>query len=751
MQTRLRLRITGVVQGVGFRPFVYGLAQRYGLTGFVGNDSNGVFVEVQGTPESLDAFRSSLVTAAPPLAHIDSVAVTVLPVQHETTFVIVRSKSTASANTLISPDVAICADCLRELHDPLDRRYHYSFINCTHCGPRFTIITDIPYDRPLTTMAGFRMCAVCQAEYDDPLNRRFHAQPNACPLCGPQLWLEHAGQRIEKDVLGAAQALLVSGHIVAVKGLGGFHLACVAHEEGLLVQLRERKGRVDKPFAVMARDMAAVQRFAVVSAQEAHLLLSKERPIVLLRKREPSPLSRLVAPGNGHIGVMLPYTPLHELLLTEALPVLVMTSGNVADEPIVKDNGEARIRLAGLADALLMHDRPIHMHCDDSVVRMSGTELLPIRRSRGYAPFPVKLPWAVPPVLAVGGELKATFCITKEDYAFMSQHIGDMENWETLVAFEAAVDHFRHIFRMTPTLIAYDRHPGYLSARWAQQYAGDAAVVAVQHHHAHIASVMAENGHGDARPVIGFSFDGTGYGDDGAIWGGEVLLADYRGFERVSHLRYIPLPGGDAAIKRPYRTALAHLRAAGVDWDTALPPVAACSVVEQGVLAQQLETGLNCVPTSSFGRLFDAVAALAGVRQVVTYEAQAAIELEALAAPGITSRYTFALMDGFFDAAPVIREVATDVVAGVSAEIIAAKFHNAITDLIVNLSLQLRTQTGLNSVALSGGVFQNATLLKLVIAALEESDFDILTHRLVPPNDGGLALGQAMIAAQVYG
>ncbi|MCO5205259.1 MAG: carbamoyltransferase HypF [Anaerolineae bacterium] len=751
MQTRLRLRITGVVQGVGFRPFVYGLAQRYGLTGFVGNDSNGVFVEVQGTPESLDAFRSSLVTAAPPLAHIDSVAVTVLPVQHETTFVIVRSKSTASANTLISPDVAICADCLRELHDPLDRRYQYPFINCTHCGPRFTIITDIPYDRPLTTMAGFRMCAVCQAEYDDPLNRRFHAQPNACPLCGPQLWLEHAGQRIEKDVLGAARALLVSGHIVAVKGLGGFHLACVAHEEGLLVQLRERKGRVDKPFAVMARDMAAVQRFAVVSAQEAHLLLSKERPIVLLRKREPSPLSRLVAPGNGHIGVMLPYTPLHELLLTETLPVLVMTSGNIADEPIVKDNGEARIRLAGLADALLMHDRPIHMHCDDSVVRMSGTEFLPIRRSRGYAPFPVKLPWAVPPVLAVGGELKATFCITKEDYAFMSQHIGDMENWETLVAFEAAVDHFRHIFRMTPTLIAYDRHPGYLSARWAQQYAGDAAVVAVQHHHAHIASVMAENGHGGARPVIGFSFDGTGYGDDGAIWGGEVLLADYRGFERVSHLRYIPLPGGDAAIKRPYRTALAHLRAAGVDWDTALPPVAACSVVEQGVLAQQLETGLNCVPTSSFGRLFDAVAALAGVRQVVTYEAQAAIELEALAAPGITSRYTFALMDGFFDAAPVIREVATDVVAGVSAEIIAAKFHNAIIDLIVNLSLQLRTQTGLNSVALSGGVFQNATLLKLVIAALEESDFDILTHRLVPPNDGGLALGQAMIAAQVYG
>lgn len=751
MQTRLRLRITGVVQGVGFRPFVYGLAQRYGLTGFVGNDSNGVFVEVQGTPESLDAFRSSLVTAAPPLAHIDSVVVTVLPVQHETTFVIVRSKSTASANTLISPDVAICADCLRELHDPLDRRYQYPFINCTHCGPRFTIITDIPYDRPLTTMAGFRMCAVCQAEYDDPLNRRFHAQPNACPLCGPQLWLEHAGQRIEKDVFGAAQALLVSGHIVAVKGLGGFHLACVAHEEGPLVQLRERKGRVDKPFAVMARDMAAVQRFAVVSAQEAHLLLSKERPIVLLRKREPSPLSRLVAPGNGHIGVMLPYTPLHELLLTEALPVLVMTSGNVADEPIVKDNGEARIRLAGLADALLMHDRPIHMHCDDSVVRMSGTELLPIRRSRGYAPFPVKLPWAVPPVLAVGGELKATFCITKEDYAFMSQHIGDMENWETLVAFEAAVDHFRHIFRMTPTLIAYDRHPGYLSARWAQQYAGDAAVVAVQHHHAHIASVMAENGHGGARPVIGFSFDGTGYGDDGAIWGGEVLLADYRGFERVSHLRYIPLPGGDAAIKRPYRTALAHLRAAGVDWDTALPPVAACSVVEQGVLAQQLETGLNCVPTSSFGRLFDALAALAGVRQVVTYEAQAAIELEALAAPDITSRYTFALMDGFFDAAPVIREVATDVVAGVSAEIIAAKFHNAITDLIVNLSLQLRTQTGLNSVALSGGVFQNATLLKLVIAALEESDFDILTHRLVPPNDGGLALGQAMIAAQVYG
>lgn len=750
MKMRQRLRVTGVVQGVGFRPFIFGLAQGLQLTGFVGNDSGGVFIEVQGESDSLAAFRQSLVASAPPLAHIDAVSAESIPLQQDSAFVIVHSASSHLTNTLIASDVATCAACLHELHDPVDRRYRYPFINCTHCGPRFTIITDIPYDRPLTTMADFRMCAACQTEYDNPLDRRFHAQPNACPVCGPRLWLEHAGQRSEQDAIGATQMLLASGHIVAIKGLGGFHLACVAHTDAPPRLLRERKGRVDKPFAVMARDVATVRQFALVSEQEAQLLQCRERPIVLLRKRVPEQLSALIAPGNGHIGVMLPYTPLHELLLTDALPVLVMTSGNVADEPIVKDNDEARKRLVLLADAFLLHDRPIHARCDDSVVRVLGKGLLPIRRSRGYAPFPVKLPVAVPSLLAVGGELKATFCITKGSYAFMSQHIGDMENLETLAAFDAAVAHFCHIFRMTPVLIACDRHPGYLSANWAQQHAQDVPVVAVQHHHAHIAAVMAENGHSGNRPVIGFSFDGTGYGDDGAIWGGEVLLADYRGFERMSHLKYVSLPGGDAAVKRPYRTALAHLHAAGVNWDAALPPVQTCQAVEQGVLAHQLETGLNCVLTSSFGRLFDAVAALAGVRQIVTYEAQAAIEMEAVAAADITARYAFAISDAVFDAAPVIREVVDDVLRGVSAEIIAAKFHNAVADLIVNLSVQMRARTGLNDVALSGGVFQNVTLLELAIMALEKYGFDVLTHHLVPPNDGGLALGQAIIAAQTY-
>jgi len=761
---RQRLHVTGVVQGVGFRPFVYGLAQAHGLAGFVGNNSGGVFIEVEGPAPALNAFQADLLRRKPPLAHIESVKAETLAALGENGFRIVESEARSDANTLISPDICLCANCRRELFDPADRRYRYPFINCTNCGPRFTIIKDIPYDRPLTTMAGFEMCPACRAEYHDPLNRRFHAQPNACPACGPRVWLEPGDRPADlQSPIEQARKLLDLGHIVAVKGLGGFHLACNAASDEAVQKLRERKGRVDKPFAIMAADLEAARALAEINEAEAQLLTSKERPIVLLRRKPQAALSALIAPGNPYVGVMLPYTPLHELLLEGRGP-LVMTSANYSDEPIVKDNAEARERLAQLADAFLMHNRDIHVHCDDSVMRVldlqsptSGSsrleigEYLPLRRSRGYAPFPVRLPFPVPPTLAVGGELKATFCLARDDYAFMSQHIGDLENLETLYAFEHAVEHFQAIFRCEPEIIVSDLHPRYLSARWAHEHAGGRRHVRVQHHHAHLAAVMAENGYVAGR-VIGFSFDGTGYGTDGAIWGGEVLLADYAGFDRALHLAYVPLPGGDAAVKRPYRAALAHLHAAGLAWDDDLPPVAACPPAERKVIAHQLKTGLNAAPTSSLGRLFDAVAALCGVRQTVTYEAQAAIEMEALAADEVADvtdgAYQFEVQEVTFDAAPVIRAIVADWRAGVAMPVIAARFHNAVSALILTLSRRLREQHGLNTVALSGGVFQNVTLLARTAQRLRADGFEVLAHRLVPPNDGGLALGQAVIGAK---
>jgi hydrogenase maturation protein HypF len=753
--TRKRLIVTGVVQGVGFRPFVYALAMRYSLAGHVGNDSGGVFIEIEGPRDALDHFLESLTAEAPPLSYIEQVSAETISPTGENRFIIVHSESKVQANTLLSPDVCVCADCLRETLDPDDRRYRYPFTNCTNCGPRFTIIQDIPYDRPFTSMASFPMCPDCQLEYDDPLDRRFHAQPNACPVCGPQIWLERAGDAglitAEKDeALQAAQNLLAMGKVVAVKGLGGFHLACDATNDDALRLLRERKGRVDKPFAVMVSNLNTIRQFAELSAAEADLLTSKERPIVLLKKKPASLLSPLIAPGNQMIGLMLPYTPLHELLLSGlALPAaaLVMTSGNFSDEPIIMDNQEAREYLANLADAFLFHNRDIVARCDDSVIRLWRGKELPVRRSRGYAPFPVKLPFDVPPILAVGGELKSTFCLTKDRFAYLSQHIGDMENLETLQAFEASVAHFKHIFRVEPKLIACDLHPNYLSTRWALEKKEEVPVVQIQHHHAHIASVMAEHRLPGDKQVIGFSFDGTGYGTDGAIWGGEVLIASYDRFERMAFLKYIPLPGGDAAIKRPYRLALAHLWAAGLDWDSNLAPVQACSEAERAVLRKQLETGLNTVPTSSMGRLFDAVAALAGIRQTITYEAQAAIEMEALAKAGETESYQFAYSATEFDAAPVIRGVFEDALNGITPAIIGARFHNAIAGLILKMSLTLREQNSLNQVALSGGVFQNVTLLELAVKQLEEAGFEVLVHHKVPPNDGGLALGQAVIAA----
>lgn len=747
---RLRLHVSGVVQGVGFRPFVYGLAEAWQLAGFVGNNSAGVFIEVEGPARALAQFEAALRREPPPLAVIEAITSETLPVRGEAGFRIVASEAAAATLTLISPDVAVCEACLREMRDPHNRRYRYPFINCTHCGPRFTIIRALPYDRPLTTMAAFTMCPACAAEYQDPRNRRFHAQPNACPVCGPRLWLEaEAAERMEGEAaLTEVRRRLADGQIVAVKGVGGFHLACAADSEAAVQRLRERKGRPAKPFALMVADLAAAQALVALDDAAAELLTSPARPIVLARHRPTAALARWVAPGNAALGVMLPYSPVHHLLL-EASGPLVMTSGNLSDEPIAKDNAEARRRLAGLADAFLMHDRDIHIQCDDSVVRAAAPPV-PVRRSRGYAPFPVALPFAVPPLLAVGGELKATFCLARGRHAFMSQHLGDLENLETLRVFEAAADHLQRVLACAPEVIVSDLHPRYLASRWAAEHAAGRRHVRVQHHHAHVAAVMAENGHPPGTPVLGFAFDGTGYGPDGAIWGGEVLVADYAGYERVSHLAYVPLAGGDAAVRRPYRVALAHLRAAGLAWEGDLPPVQACSDAEQAVLAHQLSTGLNSVPTSSMGRLFDAVASLLNLRQTATYEAQPAIELEGMAGAwpfggADEVAYAFDLRAGVFDAAPVWRALVMDLRAGLPAALLAARFQASVAVLILALSRRLRAARGLNVVALSGGVFQNTALTTAATRLLQADGFHTLTHSRVPPNDGGLALGQAVV------
>ncbi|HEY4691446.1 MAG TPA: carbamoyltransferase HypF [Anaerolineae bacterium] len=780
------IHITGVVQGVGFRPFVYGLAARLSLSGWVRNTSAGVDIEVDGSPEALTAFAESLRTQAPPLARVDAVRVTPRLPNGFTTFEIIRSEPVPDAFQPLSPDVSICPDCLRELLDPADRRYRYPFINCTNCGPRFTIIKDIPYDRPLTTMAHFEMCPDCAAEYADPLNRRFHAQPVACPTCGPQTWLQNSDcgfGNAESSTIHNPQSaitevrrLLAEGKIVAVKGLGGFHLACDATNDAAVAELRRRKGRVDKPFALMMPDLETAERFCEVSDEERSLLQSPQRPIVLLNKLSNQPsiqptnqhISESVAPGQAALGVMLPYTPLHYLLFDEGqttkdesssvirLSALVMTSGNFSEEPIATDNEDAVARLAPLADAFLLHDRDIYVRCDDSVVRVFEGRELPIRRSRGYAPYPVRLPFDAPPALAVGAELKNTFCVTHSDYAFLSHHIGDMENYETLRSFEEGVAHFERLFRIRPEVIAYDLHPNYLAARYALERAGRDGLraIGVQHHHAHIAACMAENGLRGDWPVIGVAFDGTGYGSDGATWGGEFLIADYRGFERAAHLAYVPLPGGDAATRHPYRVALSYLHQAGIEWTGDLAPVVAASPAERAAIARQIESGLNTLPTSSVGRLFDALSSIAGVRQSANYEGQAAIEFEALADAAERGEYEFEVIrrteaagsnQFSVSAVPVIRAAVNDVRAGVPAPVISARFHNGLAAMLRDVCLALREERGLNEVALSGGVFQNVTLLKRVLDLLRAANFTVYTHRIVPPNDGGLALGQAMV------
>ncbi|MGY5128984.1 carbamoyltransferase HypF [Streptomyces nigrescens] len=781
---RRRITVRGVVQGVGFRPFVHTLATELGLTGHVTNTGEGVVAEVEGAPAALARFGERISGEAPPLAVVETVDGQDIAVAGDAGFCILPSRAHGPSRTLVAPDAATCEACLAELTDPADRRHRHPFLSCTHCGPRFTIVTAVPYDRALTTMDRFPMCPRCAREYADPRDRRFHAQPIACHDCGPRLRLLTADPEDRSrpprpapgtDPVADTRRLLADGAIVAVKGLGGYHLVCDASDDTAVALLRHRKARGDKPFALMARHLADVEHLVRVGAEERALLTGPVRPIVLLRRTpRPAPapgaptLSDAVAPGSPDLGVMLPYTPLHHLLL--GLPgdppgprLLVMTSGNVAGEPIVTDDDEAVRRLAHLADAWLTHDRPIRIPCDDSVVRISDGEPLFVRRSRGYAPFPVPLPVPVRPALATGGDLKNVLCLAEGHRAWLSAHIGDMDDLATQLAFERAEAHLETVTGVRPQLLATDRHPGYRSGRWAQSHTDGRPLVRVQHHHAHIAAAMAEHGLRDGRPVIGVAFDGTGYGDDHAVWGGEILLADYDGYRRFGQLAYVPLPGGDTTVRRPYRMALAHLRAAGIDWAEDLPPVVACPPDERPLLARQLERHLNCVPTSSMGRLFDAVSSLAGVCHHAGYEAQAAVALEAAAlaagedhGPG----YAFALRAGpagpraadlVADPAPVLTAVVGDVRAGTAVPLIAARFHTAVADLVRRGCALARERTGLTTVALTGGVFANTLLAEATARLLREDGFAVLRHRRVPPNDGGLALGQIVVAARTAG
>jgi hydrogenase maturation protein HypF len=759
----IRVSVHGIVQGVGFRPFVYGLAKRLGLRGWVRNTSAGVEIEADGPADALQRFVQDLRSQAPDLARIDGIETAWREPDGFVDFEIVASDPIPGAFQPVSPDVAICDDCLRELFDPSDRRYRYPFINCTNCGPRFTIIRDMPYDRPQTTMAAFPMCPDCAAEYADPADRRFHAQPVACPACGPQVWLEPArpGKNGAGDApaplagdgaIRRARALLAQGKIVALKGLGGFHLACDATNAQAVRELRRRKQRTGKPFAVMMPDLQAVERVCELSPAERELLTSRQRPIVILNVKPGAPIAAEVAPGQHTLGVMLPYTPLHYLLLERApgFPeALVMTSGNLSEEPIVIDNNQARERLSPLADALLLHNRDILTRCDDSVMRSVHGAPYFLRRSRGYAPDGLKLPFEAPPLLATGVELKTTFCLTRERYAFLSQHIGDLENYDGLRFYEQEVTHFEGLLRVRPQALAHDLHPAIRTTAYAQHRAQEEglALIPVQHHHAHIAAAMADNALSGDQPVIGVAFDGTGYGDDGAIWGGEFLVADYAGYERALHLSYFPLPGGEAAIRKPARTALGLLWQLGLEWMPELPPVAFLGAQERTTVRAQLERGFNAPLTSSMGRLFDAAASLAGVRQQIDYEAQAAIEFEALADPDEHGAYPFELDGQSINPLPALKALVNDVLAGTSPARVSARFHNGAALLVRDACRALRDARGLRQVALSGGVWQNTLLLERCISLLEQDGFELILHHQVPPNDGGLALGQAAVAA----
>ena len=772
------ISVTGVVQGVGFRPFIYGLATRLDLLGWVYNTSGGVEILVDGQSSNLEKFIQSLTLEKPALAKIDAVRVEEAPRQSFSSFEIRESQSMEGDYQPISADIAICADCQRELFDPDNRRYLYPFINCINCGPRFTIIREIPYDRTKTTMADFPMCIDCLADYNNPLNRRFHAQPVACPECGPFMELrETHPQSSNLDSLifsieyrnfavFKARRLLREGYIVAIKGLGGFHLACDASNSSAVAELRRRKGRAGKPFALMAANLKVIESICAVSDEECELLTGREKPILLLEKKTLTTLQTFrvteeVAPSMDSLGMMLPYTPLHHLLLNQTdpvlacepvPPVLVMTSGNFSEEPIATNNEEALHKLSPLADAFLLHNRDIHIRCDDSVLRVDKHATVYLRRSRGYAPYPVQITFDSRPTLAVGGELKNTFCLTRDRYAFLSHYIGDMENAEIYESFEQGIQHLLRLFRVQPEIIAYDLHPNYFTTQYAKRL--NSQQIGVQHHHAHIASCMADNGL-ENRRLIGLSFDGTGYGSDGEIWGGEILLASYADFERFAHLEYLPLPGSDSAIRHPWRIAVGYAYALNLDISH-LPFLRNIDKPKIRIVKQQVDKKLNAPLTSSMGRLFDAVASLLGVRNEITYEAQAAIEMEVLSRPFISSAIAYPhLLEETSDGIlirlrDVLKAIIHDVQRDVPSGLIGACFHKTITQMSVDICKLARAKTDLNEVALSGGVWQNQILLDLVRNELEKDDFVVFFHRQTPTNDGGLALGQAVVANHIF-
>jgi hydrogenase maturation protein HypF len=730
------LRVRGTVQGVGFRPFVYRTAVELGLRGAVWNEPDGVVVDAEGSAEALEALARRIRDSPPPRAVVEALHVAAADPAGQGAFAIRESAGQDASSARVPADLACCAACLRELGDPRDRRHRYPFINCTDCGPRYSIAVDVPYDRARTTMAAFTMCAACGAEYHDPRSRRFHAQPNACPECGPRAWI-HGGERGDAAVAAAAAALR-AGAIVAVRGLGGFHLACGAADTQALRRLRARKRRPHKPFAVMFPDLGALEREAVVDAGSRAALLSPRAPIVLLARRTPSALSPEVAPGLREIGAFLPYTPLHRLLLDAFAAPLVMTSGNLSEEPIAAGNEEARERLSGIADVFLLHDREIHMRADDSVSRvLLGRERV-LRRARGFAPEAIALGLEGPDVLAVGADLKNALCLARGGSAVVSQHVGDLESFESQGFFEEVRGALQRLFHVAPALVAHDLHPGYHSTAIARR--SGLPAVGVQHHHAHIASCLVDNGRRDR--VIGVAWDGTGYGEDGTVWGGEFLVADLAGYERLGRLRPVALPGGDAAVREPWRMALSHLMAAGCATDR---------VTSRGraTVEAMVRDSVNTVPTSSAGRLFDAVASLAGLCHVASYEGQAAIELEAAAGDVEAEGYPLPVTgDGLLevDSRPLVAAVASDLDRGVDVPLLSARFHSALARAIRDGCARIRERTGLATVALSGGCFQNQRLVLAAVNALEGAGFEVLLHARVPPGDGGLALGQAAVA-----
>ena len=754
----MRARIEGTVQGVGFRPYVYRLADEMGLAGHVLNDSRGVVVEVEAPSETVERFLARLPAEAPPLATVERVTAEELEEVGELGFSIRESPAGGEPRAAVTPDSATCADCLAELFDPADRRFRYPFTNCTNCGPRFTIVRDIPYDRPNTTMAGFAMCAACRAEYEDPADRRFHAQPNACSDCGPRVRLVYAGGGAVDDARSAdpveatARALL-DGAIVAIKGLGGFHLACLAADEDAVAELRARKHREDKPFALMAADAAAARDLVAMSEAAEELLLSPARPIVLAPRRANARVAPSVAPGAPELGVMLPYSPLHHLLMSDVGEPLVMTSGNVSDEPIAYEDDDACERLADIADLFLLHDRPIETRTDDSVTRAVGERPMFLRRSRGFVPGSIPLPVDCGRhLLACGAELKNTFALAKGGRAWVGHHIGDLKNFETLSSFTTGIDHFRRLFAIEPEVVAYDLHPEYLSTKHAMELAG-VRPMGVQHHHAHLAACLAE--HGERGPAIGAIFDGSGYGGDGTVWGGELLLGGLESFERVGLLFPVRLPGGDAAVRQPWRMACAWLTAA-LGEQPALPRGLRGQVGHTAwrQVAELAETGLVSPLTTSAGRLFDAVAALCGVRSEVNYEGQAAVELEAVADPAERGAYPLPLAGEpptgepmILDARPTVRAVVRDVERGVPVPAISARFHNALAVATATACRTAAERASVSTVVLSGGVFQNRTLLGRTRARLEGDGLRVLVPELLPPNDGGISYGQLAVAS----